>query len=141
MSSSRGGVRRTFPECDSESVRTSQTVSFPPCSAHTHDQAVRHYPWQLSPMAGILLLPLYRSLPPHAGQTSLPFQTYCEHEFGYHLQELKVLFQGQYPITNEMFFRRDNCPVYTPDGKQAGVLRWEVRVENREEDMQGEQVV
>jgi hypothetical protein len=79
------------------------------------------------------LLPLQRYLPPEAGQTKLVFETYCEHEFGYEVQELKVLYQGVYFLTNEMFFRRDSCHVYTPEGEKMGVLRWEVRVENKEE--------
>jgi hypothetical protein len=61
------------------------------------------------------------------------FETFCEHEFGYQLQELQVLYQGVYFLSNEMFFRKDSCHVYTPEGEKMGVLRWEVRVESREE--------
>lgn len=68
-----------------------------------------------------------------SGQSKVSFETYCEHEFGYELHELQVLYQGVYFLTNEMYFRRDSCHVYTPEGEKMGVLKWEVRVENKEE--------
>jgi hypothetical protein len=70
----------------------------------------------------LLSLPGY--FPLEKGQRTIAFETYCEHEFGYKLQDLQVLYRGEHQLDNDKFFRRDRCPVYSPEGERKGELWW-----------------
>ena len=42
----------------------------------------------------------------------MDFETFCEHEYGYAQEELRVLYKGTYYLRNDMFFRPDSTHVY-----------------------------
>ena len=47
------------------------------------------------------------------------FETFCEHEYGYAVDELKVLYEGVYYLGNDMFFKRDTTHAYSPSNPFA----------------------
>ncbi len=74
---------------------------------------------------------------PYLSQDSFKFETLCEHEFGYEIEELKALYNGIVYIRPDQFFFESSSHCLSQEGRQCGVLRYMIKVVEREE-AQGE---
>ena len=72
---------------------------------------------------------------PFNAQESLQFETVCEHEFAYELEELKAIYSGIIYLKPDQFFFENRTHCLNADGEQCGTVRYMVKVVEREENV------
>lgn len=59
-------------------------------------------------------------------------ETVCEHEYGYALDELEAMYNGQIYIKTENFFRPLTIHVFNSEGAKCGILKYLIKVVEKE---------